>query len=101
MSKGKMYELSRDTPIKGFRGWITLTHSIFENAESSAAGAKIAINGVIDSDVPTAIDREAIVPVNPKSINAVYDLSGRKVGTSIEGLPKGLYIVGGKKLLVK
>ena len=101
MSKGKMYELSRDTPIKGFRGWIKLTHSIFENAESSAAGAKIAINGVIDGDVPTAIDREAVVPVNPKSINAVYDLSGRKVGTSVEGLPKGLYIVGGKKLLVK
>ena len=101
MSKGKMYELSRDTPIKGFRGWITLTHSIFENAESFAAGAKIAINGVIDGDVPTAIDREAVVPVNPKSINAVYDLSGRKVGTSVEGLPKGLYIVGGKKLLVK
>ena len=101
MSKGKMYELSRDTPIKGFRGWIKLTHSIFENAESSAAGAKIAINGVIDGDVPTAIDRDAVVPVNPKSINAVYDLSGRKVGTSVEGLPKGLYIVGGKKLLVK
>ncbi len=101
MSGGKMYELSRDTPIKGFRGWIKLTHSIFENAESSAAGAKIAINGVIDGDVPTAIDREAVVPVNPKSINAVYDLSGRKVGTSVEGLPKGLYIVGGKKLLVR
>lgn len=101
MSGGKMYELSRDTRIKGFRGWITLTHSIFKNAESSAAGAKIAINGVIDGDVPTAIDREAVVPVNPKSINAVYDLSGRKVGTSVEGLPKGLYIVGGKKLLVK
>ena len=101
MSGGKMYELSRDTPIKGFRGWIKLTHSIFENAESAAAGAKIAINGVIESDVPTAIDRDAVVPVNPKSINAVYDLSGRKVGTSVEGLPKGLYIVGGKKLLVK
>ena len=101
MSKGKMYELSRDTPIKGFRGWITLAHSIFPDSESSAAGAKIAINGVIDGDVPTAIDRDAIVPVNPKSINAVYDLSGRKVGTSVEGLPKGLYIVGGKKLLVK
>ena len=101
MSGGKMYELSRDTPIKGFRGWIKLTHSIFENEESSAAGAKIAINGVIDGDVPTAIDRDAIVPVNPKSINAVYDLYGRKVGTSFEGLPKGLYIVGGKKLLVK
>jgi len=101
MSGGKMYELSRDTRIKGFRGWITLTHSIFPDSESAAAGAKIAINGVIESDVPTAIDREAVVPVNPKSINAVYDLSGRKVGTSVEGLPKGLYIVGGKKLLVK
>ena len=101
MSGGKMYELSRDTRIKGFRGWITLTHSIFKNAESAASGAKIAINGVIDGEVPTAIDREAVVPVNPKSINAVYDLSGRKVGTSVEGLPKGLYIVGGKKLLVK
>ena len=101
MSGGKMYELSRDTRIKGFRGWITLTHSIFKNAESSAAGAKIAINGVIDGDVPTSIDRETVVPVNPKSINAVYDLSGRKVGTSVEGLPKGLYIVGGKKLLIK
>lgn len=101
MSKGKMYELSRDTPIKGFRGWITLTHSIFPDSESAAAGAKIAINGVIENDVPTAIDRETVVPVNPKSINAVYDLSGRKVGTSVEGLPKGLYIVGGKKLLVK
>ena len=101
MSGGKMYELSRDTRIKGFRGWITLTHSIFPDSESADAGAKIAINGVIDGDVPTAIDRDAVVPVNPKSINAVYDLSGRKVGTSVECLPKGLYIVGGKKLLVK
>ena len=101
MSKGKMYELSRDTPIKGFRGWITLTHSIFTNAESAASGAKIAIDGIIDGEVPTIIDRNAVVPVNPNAVTAVYDLSGRKVGTSVEGLPKGLYIVGGKKLLVK
>ncbi len=101
MSKGKMYELSRDTPIKGFRGWITLTHSIFTNAESAASGAKIAIDGIIDGEVPTIIDRNTVVPVNPNAVTAVYDLSGRKVGTSVEGLPKGLYIVGGKKLLVK
>ena len=101
MSGGKMYELSRDTRIKGFRGWITLTHSIFEDAASSAAGAKIAINGVLDRDTPASIEQHVIIPVNPNSITAVYDLSGRKVGTSVEGLPKGLYIVGGKKLLVK
>ena len=96
-----MYELSRDTRIKGFRGWITLTHSIFDDAASPAAGAKIAIDGVIDGDTTTAIDRHAVVSVNPNAITAVYDLSGRKIGSSIDGLPKGIYIVGGKKLLVK
>ena len=109
MSGGKMYELSRDTRIKGFRGWITLTHSIFENASSAEAGAKISINGIIDGGIDdeindgivTAIERHTVVPVNPSSITAVYDLAGRKVSTSIDNLPKGMYIVNGKKLLVK
>jgi hypothetical protein len=101
MSGGKMYELSRDTRIKGFRGWITLTHSIFADSESSASGARIAIDGVIDGDTTTAIDRQSIIPVNPNAITAVYDLSGRKVGSSVDCLPKGMYIVNGKKLLVK
>lgn len=101
MSGGKMYELSRDTRIKGFRGWIKLTHSIFDDPTSSANGASFAIDGVIDSDEITAIDRHAVVPVNPSTITAVYDLSGRKVGESIGSLPKGIYIVEGKKLLVK
>lgn len=100
MSGGKMYELSRDTRIKGFRGWITLTHSIFDNPSSSAAGARIAIDGIIDGEA-TAINLHSIVPVNPNTITAVYDLSGRKVGTSVGNLPKGMYIVNGKKLLVK
>jgi hypothetical protein len=100
MSGGKMYELSRDTPIKGFRGWITLTHSIFDNASSAAAGSRIAIDGVIDGET-SSIEWNTIVPVNPNTITDVYDLSGRKVGTSVSNLPKGLYIVGGKKLLVK
>ena len=101
MSGGKMYELSRDTRIKGFRGWITLTHSIFDDPTSSTSGANIAIDGVIDGDATTSIDRQTIVPVNPNAITAVYDLSGRKVGSSLDGLPKGMYIVDGKKLLVK
>ncbi len=101
MSGGKMYELSRDTRIKGFRGWITLTHSIFVDQEGQAAGAKIAIDGIIDGDIPSAIDQHDAVPVNPNAVTAVYDLSGRKVGTSLDNLPKGMYIVNGKKLLMK
>ena len=103
LSKGKMYELKRDTPLKGFRGWITLTKSIFPNQTEAAAGAKFAIDGVIDGEDPiaTSIDRNLAQPVNVRAIAGVYDLMGRKVGDTIENLPKGLYIVSGKKLLVK
>ena len=31
----------------------------------------------------------------------VYNLQGVKVGNSLEGLPKGIYIQGGKKYVVK
>ena len=103
MSGGKMYELKRDTPLKGFRGWITLTKSIFPNQTEAAAGAKFAIDGVIDGEDPiaTSIDQHLAQPVNVRAIAGVYDLMGRKVGDTIENLPKGLYIVSGKKLLVK
>lgn len=103
MSGGKMYELKRDTPLKGFRGWITLDHTIFPDETESAAGAKFAINGVIDGEDPiaTSIDQHLAQPVNVRAIAGVYDLMGRKVGDTIENLPKGLYIVSGKKLLVK
>ena len=101
MSGGKMYELSRDTRIKGFRGWLKLTHSIFDDPESQAKGALIAIDGILDGERPTNIDQQSIVPVNPNAVTAVYDLSGRKVGTSVNNLPKGIYIIGGKKLFVK
>ena len=101
MSGGKMYELSRDTRIKGFRGWLTLAHSIFDDPDSQAKGALIAIDGILDGERPTNIDLQSIVPVNPNAVTTVYDLSGCKVGTSVNNLPKGIYIIGGKKLFVK
>ena len=105
MSGGKMYELKRDTPLKGFRGWITLDHSIFDTSAEAAAGAKFAVDGVIDGDdiTVTGIDGRTVSPVGTGTIAAagVYDLTGRKVGDTVESLPSGLYIVGGRKLLVK
>lgn len=103
MSGGKMYELKRDTPIKGFRGWITLTRSIFDNQTEAAAGAKFAVDGIIDGDgtTVTGIDDSLATLVDTRAIAGVYDLMGRKVGDTVENLPSGLYIVDGKKLLVK
>jgi len=42
----------------------------------------------------------SITPVTYKQHdNAVYNLQGTKVGNSLEGLPKGIYIQGGKKVI--
>ena len=35
ISNNNMYELNRDNPIKGFRGWITLSHSLFDEQTPS------------------------------------------------------------------
>ena len=45
-----------------------------------------------------------IIPTDGTRPHDVYDLNGRKVrsgSTSTEGLPRGIYIVGGKKVIVK
>ena len=101
MSGGKMYELARDTRIKGFRGWITLEHSIFDE-QNGGTSAHISIDGVVDGDLDvTSIDSQNIKPVSIPDHAPVYDLSGRKVGTFGDTLPRGLYIINGKKLLIK
>ena len=44
---------------------------------------------------------EAPAAVGTKASEVVYDLQGRKVADSMKGLPKGVYVVGGKKYVVK
>lgn len=43
------------------------------------------------------LDGERVAPLKGK----VYNMSGQHVGDSVEGLPKGLYIINGKKYVVK
>ena len=96
ISSGRVVEINKDTRIKGFRGWITLTKSLFDTSSS----AKISIDGVVDEDGATGIDATAIVPQRLADDTAVYDLGGRKVGTLGMSLPKGIYIVKGRKFMV-
>ena len=56
-----------------------------------------------DDDELTGIDELNVDPAEVQPFD-VYDLSGRKVAhqvTSLEGLPNGIYIVNGKKMLKK
>ncbi len=91
------YNTQKTSHAKGFRGWLQT---------SSESGAKqsfiIAINGVADMDETTGID----MPVADDVINGVniYDLTGNLVranASSTDGLKRGVYIAGGKKIVVK
>ena len=94
---GLWYYRTVKTKTKGFRGWL-------QSANGQASkGFECEINGVVDQvngDV-TAID--GIEAEQQHNAN-IYNLNGQLVrqgATSTEGLPSGLYIVGGKKVVVK
>lgn len=94
---GLWYYRRVETKTKGFRGWLQSvkgqTSKVFE----------YEIEGVVEqvNGNTTAID--GIEAAQQHSAN-IYNLNGQLVrqgATSTEGLPSGLYIVGGKKLVVK
>ena len=91
---GKWYHSEHALPIKGFRCWI---------ATQKNAGAKVSFS-IDDEDmgVVTAIEGIETAPIL-RTQDAVYTLSGQKVRSSqsLEGLPKGIYIINNKKVIVK
>ena len=88
-------------PMKGFRVY-------FDWTETSASEAKLScyLDGVEEQTIITAIEGittgEALTPANGRK--GIFTLDGQQVrgtGDSVEGLHKGVYIVNGKKLVVK
>lgn len=82
---GKFYvpAVGKET-MKGFRAYFLVPKNTAAAALNLSFGDATGINGV-------AADAEKNVKV--------YNVNGQYVGTSLEALPKGLYIVGGKKVL--
>lgn len=98
LSDGKWYHMTVDVnSVKGFRTWLEP-----ENG-SSNVNVQFSIDGVIDGDTTNSI--EGIEnDINSKANNKVYNMNGQLVrngSTSLEGLPKGVYIVNNKKYIVK
>ena len=97
VSNNTIYHINKDTRLKGFRGWITLSTPIPQFSDSS-----MAVFGMFYNEgITEAIELPMVMPVQLSPDTSVYDLSGRKVGTIGMALPKGLYIVNGKKYCVK
>lgn len=94
---GLWYYRTVSTNTRGFRGWL-------QSVQGQASKVfEYEIEGVVEqvNGNTTAID--GIEAAQQHSAN-IYNLNGQLVrqgATSTEGLPSGLYIVGGKKLVVK
>lgn len=94
---GLWYYRTVPTNTKGFRGWLQSV------GDQPSKVFEYEIEGVVEqvNGNTTAID--GIEAAQQHSAN-IYNLNGQLVrqgATSTEGLPSGLYIVGGKKLVVK
>lgn len=98
LSNGQWYHMTVDVnSVKGFRTWLEPVSG------DTDANVIFSVDGVIDGNEPTAI--EGIVNGSEaKADNKVYNMNGQVVrnsSASLEGLPKGVYIVNNKKYIVK
>lgn len=84
--------------VKGLRGWIQT------NANPSSSGTKFFINGVEEGEATAIEGIESSMEVSKRINSNIYNLNGQLVrsnSVSAEGLDKGIYIIGGKKVVVK
>lgn len=77
--------------LKGMRAYIVLPADAASNARRFTLDIDGNVTGI------SAIDGNA----SASASDAVYGIDGRRAGTSLTGLPKGLYVVGGRKVVVK
>ena len=98
MSDGKPYSYG----LKAFRCWFELTANT--PAEGKPSQVSLLIDGVEDSttgidDIHGSTDRTSY----KRGIEGVFNMNGQMVrcSCSLEGLPKGMYVVDGKKIIIR
>ena len=95
-----VYNTHPEAHIRPLRYYMTIqdraTMSYIEPANGGASKAKIC---VIGEDEPTGITD--MVDDAANASGKVYNLQGVVVGNTTEGLPKGVYIKNGRKIIVK
>lgn len=105
MNKGTMYKVPTDKQygLKAFRCWFELKKTTDKGTiiTSPAKDVKLFINEI--EDETTGIGDIITDPAFSHAAyqyDGVYNLQGQLVrqGTSLEGLPQGIYIVKGKKV---
>ncbi|MBM6672475.1 subtilase [Marseilla massiliensis] len=71
----------------------------FEDGSTQTDDMSLVSIALTYSETSTGITE--IETDDQSTVKRVYTISGQYVGTSTEGLPQGIYIVNGKKTIVK
>ena len=86
--------------LKAFRCWFELT----DKTTGKPSQVSLLIDGVEDSttgidDIHGSTDRTSY----KRGIEGVFNMNGQMVrrNSSLEGLPKGMYVVNGKKIIIR
>ena len=98
MDDGKPYSYG----LKAFRCWFELKDNT--SAEGKLSQVSLLIDGVEDSTTGIADIHGSIDCTSYKrGIDGVFNINGQMVrrSCSLEGLPKGMYIVNGKKIIIR
>lgn len=95
VSRGKMFYLT--TP------WKNLTGTMWKLEDVNNGGDKKLSVDFGDGDITNGISDITVEGENNVNATGIYNLNGQKVsdGTSTESLSKGIYIVNGKKYVVR
>lgn len=98
MGDGKPYSYG----LKAFRCWFELADNT--SAEGKPSQFSLLIDGVEDSttgidDIHGSTDRTSY----KRGIEGVFNMNGQMVrrSCSLEGLPQGMYVVNGKKIIIR
>lgn len=94
---GSIYQVpqSRQYGLKAFRCW-------FEEQQTSNSPKTVAL--YLDGEEIASTSTTAIANITVADATTggpVYNLAGQRVGTSLQGLPAGIYIVNGRKMVVR
>lgn len=94
---GSIYQVpqSKQYGLKAFRCW-------FEEQQTSNSPKTVAL--YLDGEEIASTSTTAIANITVTDATTggpVYNLAGQRVGTSLQGLPAGIYIVNGQKMVVR
>ncbi len=90
--------------LKGLRAYFKLEDAMLSTnfeAEAAKLSAILVLDDINGGDTTGALSIESAPASNTKSADAIYNMVGQRLAVDSRSLPKGLYVVGGKKMVVR